>query len=381
MPSTEKARKKEDWLGLNDHEDQDSDASRGSDDDREESRTAGISSSRGAKRRKVERSDDDDDNGHSSSGNESGSGSGSGSDNDDVDEDEAATSDTSFKAPAKKPTKQADKKSIPASKSNSISPSRSVSPSATPDPNLITDPTKLTPLTPTELAASRARVRKTGVTYLSRIPPFMRPQKVKALLSRFGEVGRVFLAPEDPKTHARRVKFGGSKKRNYEEGWVEFMDKRVAKLVAETLNATIVGGKKNNYYHDDVWNIKYLPKFKWHHLQAQIAYENASRQAKLRAEISQATRENKTFIRNVERAKMVENIKESKKRKAEKEQHESTSGGTTGKEKEEDDGKLKKEEIEVRRQFRQNKIKGQKANKEEGVQSSEAVKRVLGKIF
>ena len=27
-----------------------------------------------------------------------------------------------------------------------------------------------------------------------------------------------------------------------------------------------VGGKKRSYYHDDLWNIKYLPKFKWTHL-------------------------------------------------------------------------------------------------------------------
>ena len=138
------------------------------------------------------------------------------------------------------------------------------------DSDIITPPHYLTPLTPSQLKASRQAVKRTGVVYLSRLPPFMRPQKVKFLLSRFGEIGRIFLSPEDPKSHARRVKFGGNKRVNYEEGWVEFKDKKVAKLVAETLSATTIGGKKGNYYHDDVWNIKYLPKFKWHHLQAQI---------------------------------------------------------------------------------------------------------------
>lgn len=141
---------------------------------------------------------------------------------------------------------------------------------ATMDSDIITSPHQLTPLTPSQLKASREAVKRTGVVYLSRLPPFMRPQKVKFLLSRFGEIGRIFLSPEDPKSHARRVKFGGNKRINYEEGWVEFKDKKVAKLVAETLSATTIGGKKGNYYHDDVWNIKYLPKFKWHHLQAQI---------------------------------------------------------------------------------------------------------------
>lgn len=64
----------------------------------------------------------------------------------------------------------------------------------------------------------------------------------------------------------RRVKFGGNKKRNFTEGWVEFADRRVAKAIAMALNNVPIGGKKRNYYHDDIWNIKYLPKFRWTHL-------------------------------------------------------------------------------------------------------------------
>jgi len=98
----------------------------------------------------------------------------------------------------------------------------------------------------------------------------MKPFKVKHLLSQFGAINRIFLSPESPKSYALRKRFGGNKKRNFEEGWVEFLDKKIAKLVAETLNANPIGGKKGSYYYDDVWNIKYLPKFKWHHLTEQI---------------------------------------------------------------------------------------------------------------
>ena len=62
------------------------------------------------------------------------------------------------------------------------------------------------------------------------------------------------------------MKFGGNKKRNFTEGWVEFADRRVAKAVAMALNNVPIGGRKRNYYHDDIWNIKYLPKFRWTHL-------------------------------------------------------------------------------------------------------------------
>ena len=38
--------------------------------------------------------------------------------------------------------------------------------------------------------------RSTGIVYLSRIPPFMKPRKVRHLLSQFGDVGRIYLQPE-----------------------------------------------------------------------------------------------------------------------------------------------------------------------------------------
>jgi ESF2/ABP1 family protein len=45
-------------------------------------------------------------------------------------------------------------------------------------------------------------------------------------------------------------------------GWIEFADKKIAKQVAESLNNTAIGGKKGDFYHDDIWNLKYLKKFK-----------------------------------------------------------------------------------------------------------------------
>ena len=35
-----------------------------------------------------------------------------------------------------------------------------------------------------------------GLVYLSNIPPFMKPHKVRHLLGQYGEVGRVYLQPE-----------------------------------------------------------------------------------------------------------------------------------------------------------------------------------------
>lgn len=170
-----------------------------------------------------------------------------------------------------------------------------------------------------QLEASQKAVRKSGVIYISRIPPFMKPQTLKHFLEPHAPkgLGRVFLTPEDHAAHARRVKNGGNKKKSFTDGWVEFHSKTEAKIAAETLNGNIIGGKKGNFYHDDLWNIKYLTGFKWNHLTEQIANENAERAARLRDEIRRTREENKAFVEDVERGKMLEGI-ENKKAKRQK---------------------------------------------------------------
>jgi len=142
------------------------------------------------------------------------------------------------------------------------------------------------PLTPEALAAFKAAQERTGVVYISRIPPGMRPSKVRHLMSAYGEIGRVYLQQEgtysffmcpglfstfsDPKRAYLRRKYTATKKVHFTEGWVEFRDKKVARSVAEMLNAQPIGGKKGTRWRDDVWTMKYLPKFKWSMLTEQI---------------------------------------------------------------------------------------------------------------
>jgi ESF2/ABP1 family protein len=211
------------------------------------------------------------------------------------------------------------------------------------------------------LVDTDAAIKKSGVVYLSRVPPFMKPAKLRSLLEPYGKLNRIFLAPEDPTSHTRRVRAGGNKKRLYTEGWVEFLRKKDAKAACELLNAQIIGGKKSSYYHDDIWNLLYLKGFKWHNLTEQIASENAERTSRMRAEISKTTKENKEFVQNVERAKMLGGMQakaKAKKRKA-------------GDEAETDSSN-------VARTFKQIPI-AQKARKNE--EQPDHVTRVLSKIF
>lgn len=176
-------------------------------------------------------------------------------------------------------------------------------------------PQLVKPLTKKNLVATETAIKKSGVVYLSRIPPFMKPAKLRSLLEPYGKINRLFLAPEDPAAHTRRVRAGGNKKKMYTEGWVEFVSKKEAKRVCELLNAQTIGGKKGSYYRDDLWTLMYLKGFKWHNLTEQIAAENAERSNRMIAEISRTTRENKEFVRNVERAKMLDGITAKKAQK------------------------------------------------------------------
>lgn len=165
-----------------------------------------------------------------------------------------------------------------------------------------------------QLSSANKLKHKTGVIYFSSIPPYMKPAKMRQILSRFGNVDRLFLKREDDQKHRQRTRGGGNKKAMYEEGWAEFISKRNAKLCAQTLNGNIIGGKKGTFYHDDILNVKYLPGFKWADLTEQIARENDIRQAKLEVDISFANKLNAEFTKNVEKSKMITNIKRSKKR-------------------------------------------------------------------
>ncbi|RSH95612.1 RNA-binding ATPase activator esf2 [Saitozyma podzolica] len=156
-----------------------------------------------------------------------------------------------------------------------------------------------------------------GIIYISRVPPGMTPQKVRHLMARWGEVGKVYAQKRDAPTgynpQSQNQKKTKHERANYTEAWVEFKDKNVAKTVARMLNAEVIGGKKGDRWRDDIWTMKYLSGFKWEMLGEQVAYERQSHQSRLRAEITRAKTEQGEYLRNVELARVLN------KRKAKKE--------------------------------------------------------------
>ncbi|KAJ3290893.1 RNA-binding ATPase activator esf2 [Borealophlyctis nickersoniae] len=214
------------------------------------------------------------------------------------------------------------------------------------------------PLTAKSLSKFQSKIDASGVVYFSRIPPFMKPEKLRQLLTPYGKIGRIYLVPEDPKIAARRKKYRHNRRQNFVEGWVEFLDKRVGRSVAEMLNGKQIGGKKRSFYYDDIWTMKYLPRFKWNHLTEQIAYELKVREQRLKAEMAQAKRENKVYVKNVDKAKMIEGMEEKKREKKRKAENETEAGGSAagstggvGKLGDGEDGTAA-----IRRRFKQRKV-------------------------
>ncbi|WVQ77931.1 hypothetical protein IAT38_000011 [Cryptococcus sp. DSM 104549] len=155
-----------------------------------------------------------------------------------------------------------------------------------------------------------------GIVYISRLPPGMTPQKVRHLMGRWGDIGKVYAQPRDAPTGYNPNASSQKKKKhvsaNFGEAWVEFLDKSVAKTVASMLNAQVIGGKKGDKWRDDIWTMKYLSGFKWEMLGEQVAYERQAHQSRLRAEIGKAKTEQNEYLKNVELARVLEKRKAKK---------------------------------------------------------------------
>ncbi|EXJ84765.1 hypothetical protein A1O3_05437 [Capronia epimyces CBS 606.96] len=195
-----------------------------------------------------------------------------------------------------------------------------------------------------------------GVIYLSSLPPYLKPSALRNLLEQrgFSPIKRLFLSP------ASKHKSGSKKnsRRLYTEGWIEFTSKKMARRCAETLNTQVVGGKKGGFYHDDIWNMKYLKGMRWEELMAGIREEKREEEGRRDEERRIIARETKRFVEGVEEGRRREGMKRKRELKG--------VGQDTA--------------TDPKRTWRQAEVKGKNTLQEkEGM--SEDVKEVLGKIF
>jgi ESF2/ABP1 family protein len=260
---------------------------------------------------------------------------------------------------------------LDATATHSPSQSRSQSPST---PSVTSKPTKLKKKPLDKVRPPKKN--KTGVIYLSSLPPYLKPFALKSMLETrgFGPITKVFLTPEVPSNSAPRRR--SNKRKSYADGWVEFASKKAAKICAETLNATIVGGKKGGWYHDDVWNMRYLKGFKWADLMEQVQRERSEREAKRRIEDTRARKEDKVFLQGVEQGKVLQGIQkkneEKKKKKGETGAGEGEAAAVAA---------AAASDLKVRRLFKQNEVKMGRDKVKDISTLEDDAKRVLSKIF
>lgn len=108
-----------------------------------------------------------------------------------------------------------------------------------------------------------------GVIYLSRIPNKMNVTIIRSYFEEYAPVGRIYLQLSSKsisididsiKYYFSFLENEGQQKRQrgpkYTEGWVEFLAKRDAKLIAKQLNNQEVGGRRRTPWYDEIWNMK-----------------------------------------------------------------------------------------------------------------------------
>ena len=183
---------------------------------------------------------------------------------------------------------------------------------------------------------------ETGLIYFSYIPEGMTPASLRQIISKYAEIGRIYLEPYnkndnfDPKSSGDASKlledssdqnsgqnsnFSKSKKKSnsynsgrFKEGWVEFENKRRAKKIAKQLNLTEIAEKKHGAWSGQFWSMKYLHKFKWSNLHEQLDFERQLRKKKIREEFVTARNEQTEYLKVVAASRKAKNIANRKRK-------------------------------------------------------------------
>ena len=101
--------------------------------------------------------------------------------------------------------------------------------------------------------------------------------------------------------------------------------------------------KKKGFYSDDLWTIKYLPKFKWENLTEKLAYDQRVRKEKMQTEMVQEKKKQEFYMDKLDLSKKLMAMEEKKnKRKAQTELNE-----------DELNEENQKERVKVMRKFKQ----------------------------
>merc|ERR1712168_217656 len=149
-----------------------------------------------------------------------------------------------------------------------------------------------------------------GLIYISSIPEGMTPASLRQIMTKQGEIGRIYLAPWHSKNTKKQNSYNSGR---FKEGWIEFENKRRAKKVANKLNLQPVNDKKHGAWCDQFWSLKYLSKFRWDDLHEQLEYERQHRKKTIREEFNIGRAEQNEFLKVVGSNRKKQNIERNRK--------------------------------------------------------------------
>jgi ESF2/ABP1 family protein len=190
----------------------------------------------------------------------------------------------------------------------------------------------------------REKIRRSGVLYMSRVPIGMKIIDIRKLLNDYG-IQRCYFIPFKKKLQ----NIDGKRVQAYKEGWIEFEDKIYAKLAEYQLNGKPIGGNKKCIYRDELWNLKYLHKFKWNDLVESMTLEKKIQKKKLKIEIEKSKRENDFIIKNYEKSKKYLNKKREEEENKDKDKDDITNNNKEKK-------KIKNKENKENNKYKQKKL-------------------------
>ena len=190
----------------------------------------------------------------------------------------------------------------------------------------------------------REKIRRSGVLYMSRVPIGMKIIDIRKLLNDYG-IQRCYFIPFKKKLQ----NIDGKRVQAYKEGWIEFEDKIYAKLAEYQLNGKPIGGNKKCIYRDELWNLKYLHKFKWNDLVESMTLEKKIQEKKLKIEIAQSKRENDFIIKNYEKSKKYLNKKREEEENKDKDKDDINNNNKEKK-------KIKNKESKENNKYKQKKL-------------------------
>ncbi|PAV62615.1 hypothetical protein WR25_10412 [Diploscapter pachys] len=159
-----------------------------------------------------------------------------------------------------------------------------------------------------EIENPEEKQRKSGVIYFSMIPPKFNVARLHKYFEELapGQIGRI---------HLVRNKFSRSIESRYKEGWMEVKKKKLAKAIAAQVDNTPIGGKSRDYVSYLLWNIRYLPSFKWVHLVEQLEYEKLVEDKRMQVEIVQARKVAAHFEEQIQKGKYLKKLEEKVREK------------------------------------------------------------------